>query len=533
MGSTGSGNGNSTPPVTYVGATPAPQQEERSHYGSALDFASKGSSGLREAAGIITEERLPLLRGMRELLLYREMADNNPIVGMILRAMKTWIMDGKWSVEQSRDTQQAAEAAWLIESCMDDMSHPWDMGIYNGLSHIDMGFSLAEICYKRRLGGQDASEPLTRSRYNDGYIGWRKFAYRSQDTLDRWEFTGDGSLAGMWQNIPPNVCRPGGSQGMHGKFFIPIQKAVLFRLPGYNDSPQGRSILRNAVTTYNDLRHFNDIENIGAEKDLVGMPHMTLPEEFFKPDAEEWMVEARRVWKEVAGLMRRNALECVITPPEKNSEDKPTGYALKLLQSGGTRQMDIDKIIRRKESRIAISMLAEFALVGIESGGGMDGGGVVDSKKDAFSLSLNAIPRAMATVLNHFAVNPLCRINGIQPEDYPTICVSDVSAPSLEQMADFVMKITNAGMLMYDVGVERKLREMGGLPQRDATELAGNKITGMSQPQIQTTEQEAEGSGIPGDDPGSPGALMRERGSVATNVTPKPAPPTPATGGTP
>lgn len=509
--------------TTYI--APDAERQDVPARQSALDFGIRGVPSLRQAGGTINEERLPRLQGRKAMLLYREMADNSQIVGFILRAMKTWIGAAKWRAEPARDTPSAHEAAWLIETCMKDMSHTWDDFVYQALSCIEYGYSFFEICYKRRLGGDGTDSPLVRSLYSDGYIGWRKFAIRSQETLDKWGFDDLGSLTGMWQLMPEGAVYNASLTGNGGRFFIPLQKAVLFRLNGYNDNPEGRSALRNGVTAYLDQRRISDIEMIGVERDLAGLPDMQLPQEFFAPDAEPWMVQARGVWKQVTSLIRRDELEGITRPCELDENGKPTGYKFQLLTSGGQRQMDVDKIIRRKESRIAMSMLAEFCLVGIEQGGGFDGGGVMDSKKDAFSLSISSIPRSIAAVLNHYAVRPLCRINGIANEDVPEIKHTDVAGPTLTEMAQYVSQLSAAGMLMYDVQTEGHLRELGDLPQRDETQIGGNKITGMSKPQAQTTQQEADASGIPADPHAKPAPPPPPQPPAPTPPKPTDAPP--------
>jgi hypothetical protein len=46
-----------------------------------------GSTGLKRSAGYISEEFLPALRGRKAVQVYREMADNDPVVGALLFAV--------------------------------------------------------------------------------------------------------------------------------------------------------------------------------------------------------------------------------------------------------------------------------------------------------------------------------------------------------------------------------------------------------------------------------------------------------------
>ncbi len=66
------------------------------------------------------------------------------------------------------------------------------------LSFLDYGWSYFEIIYKLRKGKTD--DPTTRSQFDDGKVGWRKFGLRAQDTLESWVFDeADGGLRGMNQ----------------------------------------------------------------------------------------------------------------------------------------------------------------------------------------------------------------------------------------------------------------------------------------------------------------------------------------------
>ena len=50
------------------------------------DLTELGTSGLRRSGGFVHEEFLNQLRGRRGFLVYREMADNDPVIGSILYA---------------------------------------------------------------------------------------------------------------------------------------------------------------------------------------------------------------------------------------------------------------------------------------------------------------------------------------------------------------------------------------------------------------------------------------------------------------
>lgn len=59
---------------------------------------------------------------------------------------------------------------------------------------------------------------------------------------------------------------------------IPMSKAMLFRTESVKDNPEGRSILRNAYRSWYFKRRIQEIEAIGIERDLAGLPVIHAPE---------------------------------------------------------------------------------------------------------------------------------------------------------------------------------------------------------------------------------------------------------------
>ena len=58
------------------------------------------------------------------------------------------------------------------------------------------GFHMPELVNKRRQ--DDMRDHSKRSKYTDGRIGWRKWAFLAQDTVVRWNFEGEGGERGVY-----------------------------------------------------------------------------------------------------------------------------------------------------------------------------------------------------------------------------------------------------------------------------------------------------------------------------------------------
>jgi hypothetical protein len=231
------------------------------------DLSEYGRTGIRRFTGRIYEEFLTNLQGIRGVQVYREMADNDDIVGASLNAIERIVSQTSWTVEPADDSNEALKNAQFLEECKSDMEHSWSDFIIEANSCSVYGWSLIEEVYKIRKG--ESRDRRLNSKYNDGLIGWRKLSRRMQATLDEWHFdetTGD--ILGMIQSPPPD----------YKSRYIPLDKALLFRTKIEGNNPEGRSILRNAYKPYYFKKSFQVIEAVGVERDLVGIPVLQPPE---------------------------------------------------------------------------------------------------------------------------------------------------------------------------------------------------------------------------------------------------------------
>ena len=207
--------------------------------------AELGQTGLKRAAGILDEEFLPQLQGRKLIQVFKEMSENDPIVGALLFAMDRLLRGLEWNVEPADSSAEAKQYAEFVEECMEDMSHTWDDFISEALSCLVYGWSWHEIVWKRRVGPYE-KDGSRRSKYTDNKIGIRKLPIRAQETHLRWIFDEQGSVQALVQMAPPYYVQT----------IVPISKSLLFRTQSRKGSPEGRSILRNAYQPWFYLGHF-------------------------------------------------------------------------------------------------------------------------------------------------------------------------------------------------------------------------------------------------------------------------------------
>jgi hypothetical protein len=411
-----------------------------------------GSTGLKRAAGIIDEEFLPALRGRKAVKVFREMSQNDPIVGAMLFAIDKLIRQVDWRVEGSDNTPESTEAADFVEQCMEDMSHTWADMVSEILSMLIYGWSWHEIVYKKRIGPWE-SNPKTKSKYTDGRIGWRKIPIRSQETLLRWVFDETGGVQAMVQIAPP----------YYQTKVLPIKDSLLFRTGIHKGNPEGYSVLRNAYRPWFFKKRLEEFEAIGVERDLAGMPVAKVPSSYMQ--AKEGSREERvyKAYKKMVQNVRRDEHEGLVLPLEYDPETKQPLFEFELLSAGGSRQLDTAAIIQRYEQRILMSVLADFILVGHESVGSY---ALHVDKTGIFRAALNVFADAIADVFNRHAIPRLFELNAWKLDELPKIVPNNVDPPDLSQLSQFMTAMGGMGMQWFpDPDLEKFLRETAHLPE--------------------------------------------------------------------
>lgn len=415
------------------------------------DLSELGTTGLRRSGGYINEEFLPNLRGTRAAMVYREMADNDAVIGAIIFSMDKIITRLDWHIEECGDDKSQIAAAEFVQECLDDMSDSLDSTLSSILSMLVFGFSFHEIVYKKR--GGYTNDPKTRSKYNDGRIGWRKWAIRAQETLNHWLIDEDGGIQGMVQLDPSG----GGTRT------IPIEKALLFRTTTQKNNPEGRSMLRNAYRSWYFKKRIEEIEAIGIERDLAGLPVAYVPPEYLSSNASADQQAVLSAVQNIVTNIKRNEQEGVVFPVVFDDAGNRM-FDLTLLSSGGSRQFDTDTVITRYDQRIAMTILSDFILLGHERVGSFSLGA---SKIDLWTMAVDSVAKSIAEVINQHAIPRLMRLNGFKDEDSPRIVYGEVSHIDLRELGEYISKLTAAGILMPDERLEEFVREAAGLPAPD------------------------------------------------------------------
>ena len=427
---------------------------------SSTDFMEVGSAGLHQNGGIVADDFLRQLQGKQKYANFREMADNDPVVGGYLNGIEMIVRSVDWSVRPADENDERAVAeAEFVSGCLNDMSTTWDDTLASILTFLVYGFSYHEIVYKYRKGY--TNDPKTQSKYDDGRIGWRKLPIRSQDTVQKWEFDKNGGIQGMWQ-LDPNAPDK-------GLVYLPIDKCLLFRTTTKLNNPEGRSILRNAFVPWYYKRRIQEIEAIGIERDLAGMPVAYVPPQLLSNNATSEERSALEAIKQIVRNIKRDEQEGIVFPLAYDPDTKLPAYDLKLLSTGGRRQFDTNEIVTRYDQRIAMTVLADFMLLGHE---GVGTQALSVSKIELFLTSLTAYLSQISETFNQYAIPRLMRLNGVNEELSPYLTYSPPKNIDLDGIAKYITALAQAGAPLFpDQDLENYLRGLAGLPEGQAEEV--------------------------------------------------------------
>jgi hypothetical protein len=407
---------------------------------SPVEFRELGVTAVQTSFGTIFDERLPKLVGVRGREIYRQMMDNDPVVGSMMLAVEQSMRSVKWKVDPENSTDDAKRDAEFVYQNMNDMSLTWQDFITDALSMLGYGWSYFEILYKRRAGGDEDGPAEIRSRYTDRQIGWRKFAIRSQTTLDHWDLDDKGGLRGMYQRDPNTAAL----------YYIPIQKSLHFKTKPSAGSPEGRSLLRNAFRPWWFKKYIEEIEGIGAERDLAGLPKIIAPKgvDIFSKQNEKLLFALQELVRNV----RQDKYAGIILPGE---------YEFELVGSAGAKQFDTNLIIARYDQRIAMTILAQFILLGTERVGSY---ALASQQRDLFTTAIEGWLLVLEQVINNYAVARLMRINNRPTR--PLITHEPVIQPTLRELTDSLRDLDERGYILPTLETENALRRRMLLPLR-------------------------------------------------------------------
>lgn len=438
-----------------------------------IKLGEQGFLGLRTSHHRILEETQQAFRYPAFIKTVNEMR-NNPTVGAAMNVYRMMISRVKWDVEAPKgaDDKMIARTE-LVRSMMNDMEGSWASFIESVIPYLEYGFAINEIVLRRRL-------KKTGSKFNDGLVGIKKLAPRSQDTIVGWVFSDDGAdLIKVEQTLQflENGYRYANRQNENGRIEIDRQKFLLFSASATKGNPEGNSIYKNIYLAFKQLSLLQDQELIGVAKDVQGILKIAIPPRYLDPNASPEDKAAVAAFQTIIDNYNAGTQRGLLVPNMIDPDSKLPLFTYDLMESKGSAKYDTEAIIRRLQGDILSALSVDILKLGAEGSGSFS---LAESKSSVLALAIDYRLKEISEVLNSHLMRMIFEMNGWDTAQLPTFVYSDIEEISLEEFSKAIQRIFSTSAIEVDRPVMNRVREIMGVPAKpedeevDKEKLPGN-----------------------------------------------------------
>jgi len=357
------------------------------------------------------------------------MLRNSPVIGALRMAIEMPIREVEWQfISEEGEEDPRIE---LLNEALANMTHSWNDHIVDALLMTFYGWSMFTVTYEK-VGSN---------------MLWRKFKMLGHDTVMRWLIADDGGLEGLqqWPHLWPDP--------------IPIERMMLYRFRKTRNNPEGESVLRPAWVPWYYIKNVQQIEAIGIERNIAGMPVITPPQgaDMDGDDGDKAELIVRNV---------RNDEQAGVVLPPPNGEGDHQKWVFELLAPGGSQVVDTNLVIGRYEKRMLMASLSQFLMLGMDSVGAM---ATFDGATDFFTMAVNTIAGIIGDTFTKYAIPRLLKLNGMDADGIK-MEHSPAGNIGLDVLGTFLQQVGT--LITWTPDDEAMIRAIARLPEKDAAELA-------------------------------------------------------------
>lgn len=410
--------------------------------GTSRETADTGYAG--ELAGSFdAPDRELNLTGTRKWDEYDRIVRDIAVVGAGTRLFLNLISNAVWTVNppeglNEQEEARAQEYADFAYNQLFSMTTSWSAIVRKTAAYKLNGFCVQE---------------WTARRTDDGMIGLKDIEHRPQRTITRWKRDEGGTVEAVIQRVPsrPDVELP------RGKIIYAVDDTL-------TDSPEGIGLFRHMAKTAYRLDTFLNLEEIGFTTDLRGVPIARVPmgEIRKKVAATPEGSEARakmEAWKtavlqpmrnfltkhirsESTGLMTSSETYNSVSPDKTTTPSSVPKWGLEILNGNSQSFPDMANAINRMNQELARILGVEHLLLGADGAGSL---ALAKSKIGTFYLTVTSTLLDLLEIYDRDLIAPLAELNGWEPELIPEMGVNEISDRDIEQVAEILAKLAQAG----------------------------------------------------------------------------------------
>lgn len=426
-----------------------------------------GKSGLRHWAGYLSEEFLPELRGTRGYKIFDEMRRNEPTVAGLMTGITSIIQSVDWmAVPDDAENGADVAASSFVNKALTRIDRPFDEVVADQCTTFPFGWSLLETVYK----------------YADGKVWWDSFVLLGQDSLYKWRFDERSNPVAFIQRPAPT----------YEEIEVPLEKCLLFRTNAEKNNPEGLSILRAAYKPYFYKKVVEEIEAMGAERDLLGIPVMNVP---YGATSEE-VDAAQKIVESVKNDDQSGLVMTAIGP------DPHQRFEFKLVTGQGSagKVSFTDRLVQRYTVEMAMVALANFVHLGGTRGGATNYA-LNSDVRDLFQVAVKNWMGKLADVWNRKAIPNLLAMNGMSGKCH--LEHGRITQLNLQTITNFMTAGVQNKFITPTRELENFLRKEAELPPLPETEDAASDAPPAPPPNALPASLQGGGEGGPGN-PASP-----------------------------
>lgn len=419
-----------------------------------------GAMGTAVYGGYVQDpEGSSALKGSRRYQTYSDILANTAIVAAGVRYFLNLAAKSRWSMAPStKEGVNEKEAQRIAELCeqllFEDPKTPWGRIVRRAAMYRFYGFSVQEWTAKKR---------------DDGVITFADIRPRPQKTIERWDIDENGDVIGILQRSPQDSR----------EIYLPRGKVMYVVDDTLSDSPEGLGLFRHLAGPAKRLERYEQLEGIGFETDLRGIPIGRGP---FTQLAQ--MVKEGAITKEDRLRIEEPLREFVenhikgpklgmlldsmpyLTQDDKASPSSQKQWDLELLKAGATGQAEVAEAINRVNREMARILGVEQLLLG-ESATGSHA--LSKDKTQSFFMLVNGTLNELTEVVKSDLLAVLFKLNGWDMDLMPTPSCEAVSYQDVEVISAVLKDLATAGATldMRDpaVGEIRDLLGVSRTPQ--------------------------------------------------------------------
>ena len=379
-----------------------------------------GVTGTQVSEGVPFDEWLPDLYFPDNIIKYRKMRRQDPVIGGGMEHLEQIFVRLKWGLDGN-----TAEVKFF-EDMFNEFPEGFSGFIYPTTSAFTYGFFLGEKVFDIKDGQVIIKDILPLSAVSIGAI-----------------------------DIPNNVVR---QYAVQGEFEIPYTKCFHFYINHHFRNPFGVSLLRKIYKPYYYKISIEATEAVSVRYDLKGLPVIEGPPGFNASAADptnkaEYDPRAAKTLNWVNGILQK------ISQSKLFGAFMPDGFKLTLVRPSGKASINTNEIINRYNTEILSGLLQGFLAGGMFAS---TNNANIKDQIQVFLLACNGWAQRIADAINKQIIEPLCVYNNFK--NVPKFSFGPASISDLQDMASFVARLVKVGVITPTGELEQALLDMADLP---------------------------------------------------------------------